>query len=672
MTYVTLIPETRRMVIPDEHKHFGVESDEKSKRIEFQFPRFVDDIDLNDFNLYINYSNANNEKGLSVAEDVTVSEDEITFAWVLSRHVTEYKGNVNFIVCAKKNFGEFRVQNEWNTRIATADVEQGLEVHHLVESMSSDSINKILSDISLLKPQVESNTLARHTHPNKDVLDRLSDDFGLNYMGSKLATVDYVNMELDGLSEFLGVYDSIDHLPQTAKEHSVALVVDKLSSEPSSISFMQYEYDSWVRINTVTLISNDGIAALNSGVTEEKINDYDDALDELNSISECIPSTASADNLLATEGYVNNSVSTNTAYFRGTFNSVEELEAYAGDVTNNDYAYVIIRDETDSSIVKSIIRYKYAINQWLYEFELSLHDLTPAQIAALLSGITAEKVSTYDEAVSNVDGYSSQNGIPTFNGNNIALEKVDDVAPLPLDEPVNLVFREDCREVAFPVVQDCGAVFNASAYINGSNPQLFNVYAGNGEFVVTATYGPDNFDRTTDGINWADENGNTVQRPTLPGTTISYITFNDEDGVPMYTVSSADPIESQPENIQLAFRQLCQVVNISADAMGTIGNVDFVEAFKGEVEYNRTYVLHLTGDETSFYLPVNRWDIPGVPDGYATVYLTIDQDMDIGLDADYFVGGEVPATTAGVHKLIYNFLPNQQISIGCLDLEVNE
>lgn len=42
----------------------------------------------------------------------------------------------------------------------------------------------------------------------------------------------------------------------------------------------------------------------------------------------------------ATYDYVNNAVSTNTAYFIGTFASRSDMEAYPGAVSNNDYAFV--------------------------------------------------------------------------------------------------------------------------------------------------------------------------------------------------------------------------------------------------------------------------------------------------------------------------------------------
>ena len=57
-------------------------------------------------------------------------------------------------------------------------------------------------------------------------------------------------------------------------------------------------------------------------------------------ISELIPNQASPSNKLADKNFVNSSIATNTANFIGTFESVTDLQAYSGTVTNNDYAFV--------------------------------------------------------------------------------------------------------------------------------------------------------------------------------------------------------------------------------------------------------------------------------------------------------------------------------------------
>lgn len=114
---------------------------------------------------------------------------------------------------------------------------------------------------------------------------------------------------------------------------------------------------------------------------------------ELNEIKAIIPNTASEENELADKNFVNSTVGTNTAFFRGTFGSVDELEAYAGEKTNNDYAFVIGTDSAGNTTYK---RYKYDGTAWEYEYTLNNSSFTAEQWAAIQSGITAEKVAQYD------------------------------------------------------------------------------------------------------------------------------------------------------------------------------------------------------------------------------------------------------------------------------------
>lgn len=136
--------------------------------------------------------------------------------------------------------------------------------------------------------------------------------------------------------------------------------------------------------------------------TEGNLNpsSYASAAD-VNAIEAVIPSAASASNQLADKNFVNSSISTNTAHFVGTFDSVAELEAYSGTVTNNDYAYVVIYDPVEPTEVKQYDRYKYtdATHSWEYEYSLVNPIFTAAQWAAINSAITSSKVLTYDAHV---------------------------------------------------------------------------------------------------------------------------------------------------------------------------------------------------------------------------------------------------------------------------------
>lgn len=105
-------------------------------------------------------------------------------------------------------------------------------------------------------------------------------------------------------------------------------------------------------------------------------------------IEEKIPTQASASNQLADKNFVNSSIATNTAEFKGTFNSLEELEKQTADA--NDYGFVVSKDEAGNTVYK---RYKYVEGEgWKFEFELNNSSFTAEQWAAIQSKITAELV----------------------------------------------------------------------------------------------------------------------------------------------------------------------------------------------------------------------------------------------------------------------------------------
>ena len=127
----------------------GVESDENVERIRFQCDRFVgDNVDLSSFNLYVNYQNANGEKNVYLIEDVIADDSTIAFSWLLSREVTKYKGFIKFIVCAKRSNS---TTNEWNTRVATASVIEGLEADAVIEEQKIDVLEQILARLTALE-----------------------------------------------------------------------------------------------------------------------------------------------------------------------------------------------------------------------------------------------------------------------------------------------------------------------------------------------------------------------------------------------------------------------------------------------------------------------------------------------------------------------------------------
>ena len=136
-------PETRVITVPASEKLFGVANDGNSERKHFRCPKIVgDNIDLSTMHLYINYQNANGQKYPYLVEDIRTDGDYITFSWLIGPDVVAYKGQIKFIVCAKKGDGTIP---EWNTTLAEGTVLEGLEATNEVVARNPDIIEQILT-----------------------------------------------------------------------------------------------------------------------------------------------------------------------------------------------------------------------------------------------------------------------------------------------------------------------------------------------------------------------------------------------------------------------------------------------------------------------------------------------------------------------------------------------
>jgi hypothetical protein len=112
-----------------------------------------------------------------------------------------------------------------------------------------------------------------------------------------------------------------------------------------------------------------------------------------------IPAQATAQNQLADKNFVNSSISTATADFRGTYNSLEDMEQVTANA--NDYAFVIATDAAGNTVYK---RYKWVVGTgWTWEYDLNNSSFTAAQWAAIQSGITAALVTKLTDLPTNTE-----------------------------------------------------------------------------------------------------------------------------------------------------------------------------------------------------------------------------------------------------------------------------
>ena len=145
--------DLRTITIPATVKLLGVESDEEVKRIRFRMPRTYGEFDMSEFEIRINYKNAEGKPDVYPIADRTVTEDAIEFSWLVGRFATKRRGSVIFSICAKKFDGE-EIVKEFNTTPTELSVLEGLEAGEAIEQEYPDVVESILKRLG----ELESNT----------------------------------------------------------------------------------------------------------------------------------------------------------------------------------------------------------------------------------------------------------------------------------------------------------------------------------------------------------------------------------------------------------------------------------------------------------------------------------------------------------------------------------
>lgn len=149
--YVTVDPDTRKLIFPNENFFLGVSGDQDSRLIHFKFvDNITDAIKLSEQEIQINYLNANQEKGYDVALNKKVQDDYCYFDWKPSSKVFLYAGDVNFLVCARsKNEVSGFKKTDWNTVRSTHTVPEGIEPEDThVDEQTDETITNLLLKIN--------------------------------------------------------------------------------------------------------------------------------------------------------------------------------------------------------------------------------------------------------------------------------------------------------------------------------------------------------------------------------------------------------------------------------------------------------------------------------------------------------------------------------------------
>lgn len=142
---------------------------------------------------------------------------------------------------------------------------------------------------------------------------------------------------------------------------------------------------------------------------------HSDIRGEISDINDLIPSQASTSNQLADKNFVNSSVQTATANFRGNWTDWADVPTvatgypadYAGNKTPTVNDYLVVQDASDYTLetLEGTWRFKYTGKWdvdgkagWHPEYQVNETPLTAAQLAALNSGITSGLVANIPTA----------------------------------------------------------------------------------------------------------------------------------------------------------------------------------------------------------------------------------------------------------------------------------
>lgn len=141
--------ELRIITVPQNGVVLGVEGDKDVNVVHFKMPRMYRGLDLGEgFNIRVNYANAKAELGYFAVVRPDVTEESISFEWLLGSHALMYVGEIKFAVSLIKSSVDGRIEKKFNTTLGKAQCLTGLDVDVSVpEEDIYDLLTQIKQDV---------------------------------------------------------------------------------------------------------------------------------------------------------------------------------------------------------------------------------------------------------------------------------------------------------------------------------------------------------------------------------------------------------------------------------------------------------------------------------------------------------------------------------------------
>ena len=396
------------------------------------------------------------------------------------------------------------VSSQWNVGIAQAYKEQIESVSSKLTQDVADTLYAQISvteDVETLKSASAGwNEVSAISSIESDLANKKDKQTELIFDGSSIKTVKKITQDVNG--ELNVEFENIDY-----PDYNISSSDDSINvSTSEGVTDLTLPSDvvrdsNYVHIEGATEVPlMDGITSVGLSTKyarEDHIHPTDTSREAIANKTTVILGTSDikypTDKAVAE--FVNSSIATNTANYISNngvpFTSVEQLNAYTGTVTNNDYAFVTGIDSQGNTYYD---RYKATVNDssitWALEYRLNNSTFTEAQWTAINSGITSALVAKiHDHSNKDVlDGITS-NDVANWNN------KIDKQTVGGSSEPVYL--ENGIAKVATNVATKDELATKQNSLIAGDNVTINeNTISSNQVFV--ATYGTTTFQEIKD------------------------------------------------------------------------------------------------------------------------------------------------------------------------------
>lgn len=147
-----VIGTDRYITVPKPLQRIAVQFDHDVETVTFDCPRYWDDIDMSTMTVYINCKLPNGDLDAYPAKNIKVDGDIMHFDWTISRNLTQYKGQLTFLVCAKKTDTGGVEVNHWNSELCTdMYISEGMECDPQAQMEYTDLITQLLERMTVVE-----------------------------------------------------------------------------------------------------------------------------------------------------------------------------------------------------------------------------------------------------------------------------------------------------------------------------------------------------------------------------------------------------------------------------------------------------------------------------------------------------------------------------------------